>query len=101
MEKEQNNKVLEKESNAHCVSKIKSKLNTKSFCYSTTRWSTYLDPAGITRKLPSRISSIGPSDHRSRSLSAAMSLNPSNLPSITPTTFPSDVPSEKPVMLVL
>ena len=100
MEKEQNNKVVDKEINFHFVAKIESKCYTKSFSYSKTRWITYLDPAGIPSKKPFHISSSGLSDHPCSSPSASMSVNPIPLPSIKPTTLPSDFPSEKPIILV-
>ena len=101
MEKEQNNKVVYKESNSHCVANLKSKCKTKSFSNSTTKWITYFYPAGIKSKKPSRIPSSGPSDHPSSSPSVAMSMNPSPLPIIASTTLPSDIPNEKPIMLLL
>ena len=101
MEKEQKNKVVDKESNSHCVSKLKAKCNTKLFYYSTTRWVTKLDLVVMQSRRPSHIPSSVLSDHPSSSPSVSMSVNTIHLPSITPTTLPSDVPSEKPVILVL
>ena len=101
MEREQNNKVVYKESNDKCVAKLEAKLNTKSFSYSTTRWITHLNPSGITSKKPSHIPSSGLSDNPMNSPSVAISVIISPLTCITPTTFPSDVPSKKPIMLVL
>ena len=101
MEKEQNNKVVDKEINAHCVANIEVKWNTMSFLYPTTRCITYLDPAEILSKITFHITSSGPSDHRSGSPSVFMSVSFIPLSNITPNTFPSDVPSEIPMMLVL
>ena len=101
MEKKQNNKFVDKESNAHCVANIESKWNTKSFSYSTTIWSTCLDPDGMPSNKTSHVPSSGLSDHPRSSPSVAVSMNPIPFPSITPTTFPSDVTSEKPMILVL
>ena len=101
MEKEQNNKVVDKEINAHCVENIEVKWNTKSFSYSTTRFSTYLEPAGKLSKKTSHITSSGQSDHPSSSPSVAMSMNTIPLLSIKSTTLTSDVPSEKSIILVL
>ena len=101
MEKEQNNKVADKENNAQCVAKIYTKWNNRSFSYSTTGCSTYLELARIPSNKPSQIASSGLSNHPSISPSVAMSVNTSPLPSIIPTILPSDVPSEKPMMLFL
>ena len=86
MEKEQNNKVVGKESNTHCDTKLKAKCNTNSFSYSKTRLSTYLDPSGMPSNKPSHIHSIGLSCHPCSSTSVAMGVNPINFPSITTTT---------------
>ena len=101
MEKEQVFKVVYKESNAHCVTNIEANWNTKSFSYPSTRWITYLDPAGMPSNKSSHIPSSGLSDHPRRCPSVSMSVNSSLLTIITSTTFISDVPSEKPMMLVL
>ena len=91
MEKYQNNKVEDKERNAHCVAKLESKWNSKSLSYSTTRCSNYLALFGITSKKNYHIPSSGPSYHPCGSPSVAMNVHTSILPSITPTEFPSDV----------
>ena len=101
MEKDQNNKLVDKESNAHCVANLEAKRNTRSFTSSITQWSTYITPSGISRKKPSHIPSSGPSDHPGGSPSVAMSVNTSTLPNIKPTTLTSDVTSEKKMLLFM
>ena len=101
LDKEQNIKVLEKESNSHCVAKLEAKWNTKSVSYSTTRWSTYLSLDGMPSRKTSHIPSSSQSDHPSGSPSVAMSVYTSTFSIITPTTFPSYVLNEKQMMLVL
>ena len=101
MEKDRNKKVGYKENNAHCVEKLKANWDTKSFSYSTTRWSTCLDPSGIISKKLFHITSSGPSDNPSVSPPFAIIVHTSHLPIIAPTTLPSYSQSKKPMMLVL
>ena len=77
------------------------KWNTEFFYYSSTSWSIYLAPDGMTGNKPSHIPSNVPSGHHSGSSSVFMIVHPSTLSNITPTTLPSGVPSEKPMILVL
>ena len=65
MEKDQNNKVVDKEINSRCVVNIEAKWNTKSFSYSTTGWRNYLNLDGMPSNKPSHIHSSIPSDHPS------------------------------------
>ena len=80
---------------------LKPRVTPSNFTKSTTRWSTYLDPARVTSNKTSHIPSSGPSYHPIGSPSVTMSVRPSIFPSITPTSFPSDVQIEKLMMLVL